>query len=402
MSYYGFFNDSAYQVVDGNIVYASDLNNPMAALETGISGLVDAIQTGATIKTATDTGVVNAYVMSLTAAPAALVDGLEVWLKPAVTNSGAATLNLNSLGAKAIRSTLRTALVGGELLAGYPFLLKYVAASDAWLIVSDPGSTELDTSRTVAAGDGISVATTDDTITIEIEDGGVTTEKIADGGVTRAKMADDMDVVVHNDILGGDITVSANTLTITPCGCWDSTRTVWLESTTDDTVVIPGTNNLDSDVYIVRLVAGSAIDFKSYDHSGTGPSGDATVNAYRQIGFAKNNGSGVTMPFKQIGDRIDWSTANRPVLASSVTTSFVAYAVSDVLPVALISELSFVPFGTGGLYLSASYDGTTAISAVYAQDPSGPACTIISVASVYLKSSTGSVPVHIVSVTLRR
>ena len=189
MSYLGFFNDATYQVVDGNIVYASDLNNPMAALETGIASLVSCIQTGATIKTATDTGVVNAYVMSLTAAPATLVDGQEAWLIPTITNTGAATLNLNSFGAKAIRTVVRTALVGGELLAGYPFLLKYVAAFDAWLIASDPGATAYDNSKTLAGIEGITVTSDDTTIIHKITDLGVSTAKLAAEAVTQEKIA---------------------------------------------------------------------------------------------------------------------------------------------------------------------------------------------------------------------
>jgi len=299
-SYIGYFNDSTYQVVDGNIVYASDHNNPRAALETGLNLLVDNIQTGATILSGTDTGVVNAYVMNLTAALTAYSDGQMVWLKPAVSNNGASTIDVNGLGTKAIRSLTHTALVGGELLAGYWHLLKYSSTLDAFIIVSQPGRTDSDTSKTIAGGDGITVTSDDTTITVEVPDLGISTGKIADGAITRAKMADDMDVVVHNDIIGGDITISGNTLTITPCSCWDSTRTVWLESAGNDTVVIPGTNNLDSDVYIVQLVAGSAIDFKSYDHTGTGPAGDATVSAWRLISYAKNNGSGVTMPYRRI------------------------------------------------------------------------------------------------------
>ena len=61
-----FFDDTSYKVVDGNIVYAADLNNPLAAIKNSFTNLVTAIQTGEAILSAVDTGVINAYVMSLT------------------------------------------------------------------------------------------------------------------------------------------------------------------------------------------------------------------------------------------------------------------------------------------------------------------------------------------------
>jgi len=399
MTYTGFFLDTPYKVVDGNIVYASDLNNPMAALKTGIASLVDSIQTGATIQTAVDTGVVNAYKINPTAAPTEYADGLMVWLKPTVTNTGASTIDVSDLGVKTIRSTIRSALVGGELLAGHWHQLKYSGTLGVFEIVSEPGRTDSDTSKTIAGSDGVTVTSDDTTITASLTDGGVSTAKIADGAVTRAKMADDMDVVVHNDIIGGDITVSANTLTITPCGCWDSTRTVWLESTENDAVVIPSTNNLDSDVYIVRIAADSSIDFKSYDHTGAGPAGDATVNAYRRISFSKNDGTGVVMPFVQIEDHIEWITSVMPQITASLTASFVSYGLNTVIPntVWKLAGIYTVPVSGNTEF---SYGGTT-VDVTVGNTASGTVL-IPSVSSIYARYSAATTAVKIRSIELRR
>ena len=73
--------------------------------------------------------------MSLPVASTALVDGLEVWLKPASSNSGASTLNLNLFDVKSIRNSDGSVLQGGELTAGYYSQLKYKGTY--WQITSN-------------------------------------------------------------------------------------------------------------------------------------------------------------------------------------------------------------------------------------------------------------------------
>jgi hypothetical protein len=62
---------------------------------------------------------VNAYSCALNPAPAAYVAGMRLYLEPAGGNTGAATLNVNGLGAVPVRRADGvTALAGNELLAG--------------------------------------------------------------------------------------------------------------------------------------------------------------------------------------------------------------------------------------------------------------------------------------------
>ena len=63
-------------------------------------------------------GTANALTATLTPAPAALVAGMSVWVKATTTNTGAATLNLNGLGAKTIVRAGGSAVSGGDLAAG--------------------------------------------------------------------------------------------------------------------------------------------------------------------------------------------------------------------------------------------------------------------------------------------
>jgi hypothetical protein len=361
MSYTGFFLDTPYKVVDGNIVYAQDLNNPLAAISTGIASLVAAVQTGAIVATGTDTGIVNDYRVSLTAAPTSYVDGLMVWFKPAVTNTGASTLNVNSLGARSIRSSVRSALVGGELLAGFWFLLKYSSTHEMFLVVSYHGGTDISATRTLVAGDGIGVTSNETTVWVEIADDGVTTDKIADGAVTQDKISNAPDMV-YNDILGGDASVSGNIITFTPCSCWDSTRSVFLETTTDKTVDFgTPTANTTYYLYAVKLTGGTC-EFRKYPNS-TDVDADSGITAYRLRTFWRTNGAQQVCPGKLTGNVLAFYTpyivvGSALVLSTSGETSASGTVETDVasyFPVDNIIEIK-----TGAVINSSS--GTASAS----------------------------------------
>lgn len=65
-----------------------------------------------------ESGVVNAYVVTLAKAPAAYRAGMVVRFIPGVTNTGPATVNVNGLGVATIRDASGGALAGGELASG--------------------------------------------------------------------------------------------------------------------------------------------------------------------------------------------------------------------------------------------------------------------------------------------
>ena len=74
---------------------------------------VDQIQ-DTELQYAADTGSANAYVISLSPTPVAYAAGQVVRVKIANSNTGASTLNVNSIGTKAIQKH-GAALTGGEL-----------------------------------------------------------------------------------------------------------------------------------------------------------------------------------------------------------------------------------------------------------------------------------------------
>lgn len=86
-----------------------------------------------------DTGTLNTLVVTFSPAWTSYVAGKGVLVKVLNTNTAAATLNVNGLGATAIIGTAGQALVGGELIAGAVYQLIYTTAG--FRILGDSGYT---------------------------------------------------------------------------------------------------------------------------------------------------------------------------------------------------------------------------------------------------------------------
>jgi hypothetical protein len=195
-------------------------------------------------------------------------------------------------------------------------------------------------------------------------------------------------------IMGGDVTVSGNTLTITKCSCMSSDLEIPMATTVDSTVVLPGTVNQEFYIFMVRLVAGGTFTMKAYT-TYAGPTSDVLVDRFRFISYAKNNGSGVTMPFKQVDGEVAWLTSNRPILTATTTGSYVSYNLGAVLP-AVFTKVTLVSnTAQSQIY---SYDGTTAINSVAVS-----ALEINYASGIYINYGGGSTTaIHLSSATLRR
>lgn len=83
-----------------------------------------------------DSGAANALIVTLDPAPTAYVDGMVVSCSVAVTVNGAATINVNGLGARGIKKGSGVDLVGGDLRAGQRITLIYDSALAAFRLVS--------------------------------------------------------------------------------------------------------------------------------------------------------------------------------------------------------------------------------------------------------------------------
>lgn len=115
-------------LVAAGVVPFATLAEVLAGTETGKAldpaKLAAAINSGAYIS-ATDTGAANALVVTLAPPPAAYGFGMRLRVKVAASNTGAATINVNGLGAKSITLGDATALPAGALIAGAVVTLTY-------------------------------------------------------------------------------------------------------------------------------------------------------------------------------------------------------------------------------------------------------------------------------------
>lgn len=119
------------------------------------------------------TGGTTAYVLTSDQTFAALAAGLEVAFQINATNTGTTTLNVDSLGAKPLRSAAGVELLAGSLYIGAVYRATYFTSnSGEWLIHGYP-----------VLGDAQIAAA-------KLASNAVTTAKILDANVTLAKMAD--------------------------------------------------------------------------------------------------------------------------------------------------------------------------------------------------------------------
>ena len=104
--------------------------NPASDFDSNFNELVSAANNPVTYSNyLVDSGTANVYAGSFTPAITQYTAGLGVQMKIGNTNTGASTLNLNSLGTKAITYPNGAALGGGELQAGTVALFFYDGTS---------------------------------------------------------------------------------------------------------------------------------------------------------------------------------------------------------------------------------------------------------------------------------
>jgi len=86
--------------------------------------------------TKTSTGTANTYAVTLASVPSSLVNGTIVYFLAHQSNTGAATLAVNSFGAKPLRAKKATALKNGEIQGNTVIGAYYSLAGDEWLILN--------------------------------------------------------------------------------------------------------------------------------------------------------------------------------------------------------------------------------------------------------------------------
>src|SRR5262249_28580318 len=89
------------------------------------------------------TGAANAYSLTTNEVFSPLVDGHTVAFRMNAANTGASTINVDSTGAKPLRSRAGVDLLNAELRTGVVYVATYVAATTEWLIAGYLGALDL-------------------------------------------------------------------------------------------------------------------------------------------------------------------------------------------------------------------------------------------------------------------
>ena len=107
-------------------IHAAQLNNLDSATATAFALLPTNLNIdNGTICFASDTGAADAYLVATPQVAAGYVDGLSVVMLPSATNTGASTINVDSLGVKSIRRLDNSALTAGDIIVGIPASMRY-------------------------------------------------------------------------------------------------------------------------------------------------------------------------------------------------------------------------------------------------------------------------------------
>jgi hypothetical protein len=89
---------------------------------------------------ATTTGTANTFAVTLNPAPPnGYEDGLGIVAKINISSTGASTLNVNGLGAKAIKDSLGNAITSGGLKLNPPYTLRYESTSGNFIVQGKGG-----------------------------------------------------------------------------------------------------------------------------------------------------------------------------------------------------------------------------------------------------------------------
>ncbi len=121
-----YFDSSQNRIVAGSLAKSSEVNAIRDEVGTGF----DKLPASADLKLnkmtyCTDTGVADAYVVAMPSTQSSYTTGMEVIFIPTHDNTGASTINVDSIGAKAIKRADGTDLVADDLKTDKFVYLRY-------------------------------------------------------------------------------------------------------------------------------------------------------------------------------------------------------------------------------------------------------------------------------------
>jgi hypothetical protein len=179
-----------------------------------------------------DSGAANAYVVTMPFTQTAYTDGLEVSFKASATNTGASTVNVDGLGAKAIVRRDGTALSASDILVGKIIAVRYNSTSDSFEF------------QDVVTGDMTTITTV----------AGIASEVVTVAGIASDVVAVDANATNINTVAG----ISSNVTTVAGISA-DVTTVAGISSdvaaVAADSADIGAVAGISSDVAVVAAAA---------------------------------------------------------------------------------------------------------------------------------------------------
>lgn len=115
--------------------YKFRIDNASDVTQYTLDNLRFSLYNGGATYIGSTTGSSNAYVATLSPALLALADGAEITFKANHTNTGAATLNVNSLGAVSLVNPEGSALIANDILSSGTYTAKYDSNTNSWVML---------------------------------------------------------------------------------------------------------------------------------------------------------------------------------------------------------------------------------------------------------------------------
>lgn len=107
---------------------------PSATDLTQLRQAVQGFSNSAGLRYGADTGAADAYVVSTTPAVTAYADGIALLFKATNSNTGASTINVNSLGVKDVVGLDGAALTAGMIRSGTIHMIVYSTSSGKFML----------------------------------------------------------------------------------------------------------------------------------------------------------------------------------------------------------------------------------------------------------------------------
>lgn len=298
----------------------------------------------------------NTITAALTPALTAYAAGNKFILTPANTNTGATTVNIDSVGAKNIFWN-GVACVGGELRQNIPALIEY-DGTQFHIVGNGFNAPFLDTHAVVEGS-------ADSTKKLRFEVDGLTTgtTRVATWQDSSGTVAYLSNIVQRSYLAGCTLSTagSSATMSIAAGQCTDSTNTesmtvAAIAKTTSAWAVGTGNGGLDTGAianstwyafYAIKRTDTGVVDVV-FSTSGSSPTLPANYTLYRRIGWGLTDGSAQWVAFTQYGDEFWWTVPVNDVNAqATATANRTARALTAAPSTTVIADIYYRTNGTG-------------------------------------------------------